>query len=254
MAFNPGRFERLNASGLGQTLVYRPATGSTNTVLKELAGAAPGTVVLADTQSAGRGRLDRVWVDEPGKNLLFSVLDIRPVTDKKSGLIPLLTSLAIVRTIGDRVAGAGIKWPNDVVHEGRKLAGILVEARTTGSTMAFIIGIGLNVNQVRFSVPGGVEPVSLAQLTGHPEDRERLLADLLMNLELVLRQEPVSDLLMAYRSACVTTGQTIRFTHHGEEKVGFADSVDDEGRLVIHSEGHTLAYQGNEIFHIRVQP
>ena len=176
--------------------------GSTNTYLLEeaRAGAPEGTVAVADHQTAGRGRLGRTWVAPPGASLLVSVL-LRPVqvpTDRRH----LLTAAVALAAAGACGAVAAIfpmiKWPNDLLVEDRKLAGILAEADRD----AVVVGMGLNVA----SAPP--EGVSLDEVAGRPIARGDLLAATLERLESWYRD--MSGVAAAYRSACGTVGRQVR--------------------------------------------
>ena len=162
----------LTTRRLGRPTLFFPRIGSTNDVVHELAvaGAAEGLLVLADEQTAGRGRLDRSWWAPPGASVLMSLL-LRPALSARlAGQLPMCLGLAAVEGIED-VTGLrpALKWPNDVVWDGRKLGGMLTELRADGARLDYaVLGLGLNVN-VTFdeppvasrSAPGGSSNVRL---------------------------------------------------------------------------------------------
>ena len=158
-------------------------TGSTNADLLAAAtnGAPAGTVLVAELQSGGRGRLGRSWVSPTGAGLTFSVL-LRPVPPPPSwGWLPLLTGLALARTLG---SAARLKWPNDVLlgPEGRKVAGILVQSGGARRAGAVVVGVGLNVSTERAELP--VETATSLLLEGHRElDRAELLVGFLSRFD-----------------------------------------------------------------------
>lgn len=195
-------------------------TGSTNADL--LAAGADGaphrTVLVADHQTAGRGRLDRRWEAPPGANLLVSIL-LRDVTDHPH-LITQRVALAAVLACR-RVAGveATLKWPNDLLLRGAKLAGILAQAATAADEPFVVVGLGLNV---------GWAPPEAARL-GAPTNPRALLRSLLEAFD-----ELPDDITGLYRSNLSTIGQLVRVELPGERFVaGRALDVEGDGRLVV---------------------
>jgi BirA family biotin operon repressor/biotin-[acetyl-CoA-carboxylase] ligase len=139
----------LNTRVIGKDLRYWPEVDSTNAMALRLAleGAVEGTVVVAETQSKGRGRAGKPWFSPPGLNLYLSVI-LRPAVEvQKAGLLTLISSLAIADAIEAEGGQAQVKWPNDVLLGGRKVAGMLAELQTIGERVeTLVLGIGVNVN------------------------------------------------------------------------------------------------------------
>ena len=180
--------ERLSTGRFGRGLRAFHSAPSTNTLAMAWAheGAREGSVVIADYQSAGRGRQGRQWEASAGQNLLFSVV-LRPrLRPAQLNLITLAASLAIAEGI-DAVAAplqASIKWPNDILLEERKCCGMLLESTLSPPTAATVVlGIGINVNQHLFSPELEGQATSLLLETGRQVPRSALLADLLSRLE-----------------------------------------------------------------------
>ena len=179
-SLRPERVEPLLEGSFGRPYTFLEQVESTQ---RELSSDAPeGAVVAADEQTAGRGRLGRPWFAEPGTSLLFS-LNLRPTVETpRLPELPILagraTAKGILRVTGLRPE---IKLPNDLLVEGRKLAGILAEARDG----RVVLGIGINVNVAAASLPRGVdrEPTSLLAELGAPVDRASLLVAILLELE-----------------------------------------------------------------------
>jgi BirA family biotin operon repressor/biotin-[acetyl-CoA-carboxylase] ligase len=245
-------------------------TGSTNADLLTDAladTAAPDrSVLVAESQTAGRGRLDRTWTAPPGTSLTFSVL-IRPEPAIPTwGWLSLLTGVAlqeaVVAVTGVR---AGLKWPNDLLcapesGDYGKAAGIL--AQTTGA--AVVIGIGLNVTTAAADLP--VETAtSLALCGAHDLDRAALLVAILTRLDVRLREwtDAAGDaeacgLAAAYRAACLTLGQQVSITTTGGTGsgplTGTATDVDVTGRLVLVTEAGTSAVAAGDVHHLRPRP
>ena len=231
-------------------------TGSTNTDLLADAAAPDRSVLVAEHQVAGRGRLDRIWVSPPAAGLTFSVL-LRPTAPIATwGWLPLLAGLA-VREAVTATAGvaAALKWPNDVLApDGRKLAGVL--AQTSGDAVA--VGIGLNVSTTEQELPVQ-EATSLALCGATVLDRDELLVAVLTGLDdrLVAWTDARGDatacgLLADYRDACATVGQQVAVVAmDGRALQGVAVAVDRDGRLRIRTaDGEQLVGAG-DVRHLR---
>ncbi len=231
-------------------------TGSTNADLLAAAGrgAPDRSVLVAELQTSGRGRLDRGWQSPAGAGLTGSVLLRPPVPPAGWGWLPLIAGLALSRSLGDR---AGLKWPNDLVMgpEQAKVAGILGESDGT----AAVLGIGLNVSNRPAELP--VPTASSLALQGHPTlDRARLLVDLLHALESELARWYAADgdavaagIAEGYRARCVTLGSEVRVElPGGNVERGRAEAVDDSGRLVVRpAAGEPVVVGAGDVTHIR---
>ena len=237
--------------GLWREVRVLAETESTNAVAAEAAraGAAEGLVVVAESQTAGRGRLGRTWVSPPRAGLTFSVL-LRPqVPDPAEwGWLPLLTGAAVVSAVRAQTGlDAVVKWPNDVLVGGRKLAGILAEAIHPG---AVVIGCGLNVTTRADELPPDVAATSLAIEGARTIDRSVVLRALLRALAVVydgwqIDPAPQRD---AYRAVCATVGSAVRLDLPGGSAVtGVAEEVDAEGRLVVDG----TPYASADVVHLR---
>jgi BirA family biotin operon repressor/biotin-[acetyl-CoA-carboxylase] ligase len=238
-----------------------------------------GQVLVAEEQTAGRGRLGRTWTSVPGAALTFSVL-LRPVTvpAERRGWLPLIAGVAVasaVRSVtGGGASGGGasgrggsggavdavLKWPNDVLVGERKLAGILAEQSPDGS--AVVIGIGLNV-----ATPADALPVSPAGLPatsllveGASVSRAALLLEILRQFEswytaFLADPDPVrTGLLDAYRPLCVTLGQRVRVELPvGRFVSGVATGVDHDGRLLVAGNpgDAPVAISAGDVIHVR---
>ena len=247
--------------GLWTSVEVVASTGSTNADL--LARGGPeGQVLVAEEQTAGRGRAGRTWVSAPGASLTFSVL-LRPssVPPASRGWLPLLTGVAVAAAVRSAAGVAAVlKWPNDVLVDDRKLAGILAEQSPAGD--AVVVGVGLNVATPEDALPvspGGLPATSLL-VEGANVAREALLAEILRHLEreyLAFRADPDparSGLLAAYTAACATLGRTVRVELPvGRVLTGAAEGVDGGGRLLVRSAEATSAtpVSAGDIVHLR---
>jgi BirA family biotin operon repressor/biotin-[acetyl-CoA-carboxylase] ligase len=211
---------------------------STQTVAFALAagGAPAGTVVIADSQAAGRGRRGHVWLDEPGASLLASVV-LRPrLSPARVPLLSLAVGVAVAEAL-QAVAGvaARLKWPNDVLVGGRKIAGILLESRL-GPAVLVVAGIGVNLAQRTFPPPLDGSATSVALETGAPVDRDRLLAALLDALRpqcAALERGAVDEVLGRWRARSATLGQPVVV----DGVRGVAVDVDEDGALLVAARG-----------------
>jgi BirA family biotin operon repressor/biotin-[acetyl-CoA-carboxylase] ligase len=249
--------------GKDSRFVYKPVVDSTNILAMQLArqGAEEGTVVHNDSQTAGKGRLGRQWLDVQGNHVLSSTV-LRPQFSPY--LLVMIASLAVVNTISStcKVAASStsIKWPNDILIGNRKVAGILIEtSHDQKGRMLAIVGIGVNVNgqsdQLARDIPGqgtdqerpGATATTLQSECDHVVNRETFLAHLLHNLEEMYlglqqeAQEPVAKVNQAssrlireqWRSQLSTLGRHIEVRQGQTTVSGVAEDVDETGELLL---------------------
>ena len=229
----------------GWRLQVLQETASTNAVVAERAraGEAAGLVVVAEAQTAGRGRLDRSWVSPPRAGLTFSVL-LRPdLPPAQWPWLPLWTGLAVATALRERAeVEADLKWPNDVLVADRKLCGILAEVPEPG---AVVLGIGLNVTTTEEELPHA-QASSLRLAGARTTDRDTVLRAVLRSLTSVLEDPAAAR--EAYRERCSTLGRRVRVELPAERTVeGVAEAVDDGGRLVVDG----TAYGAGDVVHLR---
>ncbi len=234
-------------------------TASTNADLAEQAraGAAEAAALVAEHQTAGRGRMGRGWEAPPASALTLSVL-VRPgVPSARWPWLPLLAGTAVAEAVS-RTTGvdAGLKWPNDVVVDDRKLAGVLLERVETATGPAAVIGVGLNVSLRRDELPVPTA-TSLALETGAPVDRQPLLLAVLRTLASLYKAWAAEEgdphgLHLAYVRRCTTIGQRVRVDlPDGTVVTGTAESVDSSGRLVVASAGGRQTLGAGDVVHVR---
>ena len=226
---------RSGAAPLEGPFVHLGVTGSTNDHARELAlgGAPHGTVVVAERQTAGRGRQGRTWSAPPGRALTLSA--IARLTAPALEQLPLAVAVAVCEAC-EAVAPVTcrIKWPNDVWIEGRKAAGVLIEARPLDGWA--VIGIGLNVDTASGEFPPELREMaaSLRSATGRPTDREAALTALLARLASWLpRLEDQRAVAAAFRERDALQGARIAWTSAGIRRAGEARGIDDDGALVV---------------------
>lgn len=227
---------------LGREVIFYESLDSTNDTAMGLAsgGAAHGTVVLADEQRKGRGRLGRRWASPQGRNIYMSII-LRPgMRPREAALITLMAAVSAATAIREKTGlGAGIKWPNDLIAGGRKLGGILTEVRSDPDRVLHaVVGVGINVNMAQSDFPHSIRgsATSVFMETGKRHRRTPIVAALLGCLEGELERftkEGRGPLLEEWRRLSSTLGKTVRVDAGDEEITGVALDIDDEGRLVL---------------------
>ena len=222
---------------LGRPRLHLRETSSTNDRARELAGtgAPHGTLVTAAAQSAGRGRQGRTWSAPPGHALLMSLVLRDPPP-----LLPLGAAVAVAAAAGD---DARIKWPNDVLVDGRKVSGILAEGRPQEGWA--VLGVGVNVTTERFPVELAESATSL-RLAGSAATPAQVLADLLESLSRWLSAPP-ERVLETWRSLDALKGERVRWT--GGE--GIADGIDDSGALRVETGSGLVTLDAGEVHLLR---
>jgi len=241
-------------------------TGSTNVDAMELArqGEPEGIVLVADHQSAGRGRAGRTWTAPDGASLLFSVL-LRPPA-RVVDLCTMAIGVAAADAV-EAVAGFAprLKWPNDLVWPGdgsaedRKLAGILAEADwpapETDGRVVVVVGVGINVSWP-MDLPDDLADIAVAcnHVTSTPVDREDLLVALLQNLDrhyTALLDDGRAGLLVGWRAHSATLGRRVRVDLGDDELVGEATDITDDGHLVVTTEDGPRVVVAGDVVHLR---
>lgn len=244
-------------------------TGSTNADLLARADdpGADRAVLIAEYQEHGRGRHSRTWVSPPQAQIAASVLFRMPgdIDSASLGWLPLLTGIAVVDALRSVArVDADLKWPNDVLIGGRKVAGILAEvawprsagSSGAGSTPAVVVGVGLNVSLREDELPVP-EAISLSLADADVTDRTTIARALLRSLAQRWTNWEDNDfspsvLAPDYRARCVTLGAQVRADLPGGTSiVGTARDVDDNGRLLIATGGETVAVTAGDVTHLR---
>jgi BirA family biotin operon repressor/biotin-[acetyl-CoA-carboxylase] ligase len=227
---------RPGSGALGGAFVHLDVVTSTNDRARQLAGAgAPaGTVIVAEQQTAGRGRQGRTWSAPRGRSLTLSAL-LRPAPGTLA-LLPLATAVAVCEAC-EEVVGlrCEIKWPNDVLSDGRKLAGILIESRPREGWAVAGIGLNVNTREDEFGPELAAIATSLRIVKGEAVSRERVLDALLARL--AERASGDGDVLTAYRKRDALAGRAVAWRDRERERTGKAAGIDDSGNLVVFADG-----------------
>ena len=263
------------------TIDFVEKTGSTNTDLMQATNVADGTVLLADEQFSGKGRLGRTWTAPAGSQVIFSVL-LLPESLEHLGTLPLAAGLAVT----DSIEGTVLKWPNDVHIDGNKLCGILAEAGPVGQAFKaapkteltkvevgkaevnkaevnkaevnkavggaapsarVVVGMGINVTLSREDLP--IEKATSLALEGRDTDRTELAITVLKNLRRRIVQWENQDpqLLRDYRAVCSSLGQEVRLETPSGDVTGHVDEIGEDGRIMVAGE----YYSAGDVTHLR---
>ncbi|MDD5338895.1 MAG: biotin--[acetyl-CoA-carboxylase] ligase [Dehalococcoidales bacterium] len=222
---------------IGREIIYLPSVTSTMDAARDeaLNGAAEGTVIIAGEQTAGRGRLKRRWLAPEG-NISLSIV-LHPDTKNLPYLI-MIASLAVVKSIKRTAGAAGqIKWPNDVLIDGKKVCGILIENEMRGNNVAYsVMGIGINVS---LKVNDYNEIAQTA--TSLFADRIVLIRALLEEFDVLYQKLPDGNVIYKdWRNNLVTLGKKVKATWGKQIIEGVAENVDEDGALIIRGEDGTL--------------
>lgn len=240
---------------LGKNLIFVPECHSTNDLAHQYSQKPnwiEGTLFITENQTAGRGQRGNSWLTEPGKNLTFSFL-IKPQLPAKNQFhLTLFVSLGIRDYLTDRVSEkVQIKWPNDIVVNDRKLGGILIENQIAGSAIATsVVGIGLNINQLDFSVGTAT---SIARLAGRSFRLEEELDLLLASLErryLQLKEGKSELLRKDYLSSLYRINEVHPFNSGDKRFDGTIIGVDESGRLRVDTDNSVSTFDNKEIQYV----
>lgn len=243
VALDAARVQQTLAGGrFGNPLHYFREIGSTNSHARQLAeaGATEGTVVVAESQSQGRGRLGRRWESPAFTNLYLSVL-LRPkLAPAHAAQITLMAAVALADVVNAYIPGqAAIKWPNDILIGKKKLAGILTEASCDAERIHYVIlGIGINLNYAADAMPDDIRrrATSLLEITGTPVQRESFLQGLLQGIERCygeLELAGFAALAQRWQSYFAWRGRRVRVESFDQVTMGTAKGIDRDGALML---------------------
>jgi BirA family biotin operon repressor/biotin-[acetyl-CoA-carboxylase] ligase len=237
----------LDTEILGRQVVVYPSVGSTNVIARSMAdeGAGEGLVILADEQTAGRGRRGRGWHAPVGSSILMSILFRPELPASHANLLTMIVSLAALEGIREITGlAAGLKWPNDVLLNDRKVAGILTEGSFTGDRLDYaVVGLGLNVNFDPAEIPDiPTTASSLLAVLGRPVDRLALVRAILRATDRRYRalkagQSPHEE----WAQHLTTLGRHVTVTTPDGVVEGIAECVNQQGNLCVRQDDGTLA-------------
>jgi BirA family biotin operon repressor/biotin-[acetyl-CoA-carboxylase] ligase len=242
----------------GKNLVFVPECHSTNDLALKLcqqSSVSDGTLIITANQTKGRGQRGNTWQTAPGLNLTFSLI-FRPtfLNVTNQFYLNIFTSLAVQDYISARTSHNGrVKWPNDVLIDGQKISGILIENQIMGSHFQTIVaGIGVNINQEEFSP--GVTATSLTLKTGKSHNLQEELDILLHKVEvryLQLKEGKYAQLKEDYIRALFWRNEEHTFSSNDKQFLGTIDNIDDAGRLQVKIDDTLRSFELKEIAYIR---
>lgn len=230
---------KLNTDVIGRNFIYAEQVPSTNTELLNESDfyKKHGTVLFAEKQTEGKGRKNRIWYSDDQLNLTFSILITEPKYLQKINILNFVASLALAVSIENLFQlKTELKWPNDILIDSKKAAGILIESTSKGSNISrLVIGMGLNVNQISFQRKFATEPTSLKKELGHPVEREKTLAEILNNIEEILNTSNKfpDKILEDWKAKCKMIGERITVLYDDVSKHGIFNDIDKNGFLVL---------------------
>jgi len=250
----------LGTQVIGRDVICMEETGSTNDVAWEhwRRGARDGLTVLAEEQTAGRGRFGRRWECPPRAGVLMSVL-LRPgLARAQTTLLTVLGAVGVVEALQESFRlPALIRWPNDIVVRGRKMGGILVEAREAAGRTDFVLGLGLNVNLTESQMPAELRPIatSVQMELGHPAERIAVLRALLRALDrwyAELRAGHYHFIGNHWRQYSATLGERVTIEENGRRYTGrVVDLALEEGLILRLDSGATRVFDGTRVTLVR---
>jgi len=247
---------------LGRTIHYYDAVESTNVIAGELAqhGAPEGVVVLADQQLSGRGRGNHSW-HSPARVGIYCSIILRPkMAPAKVQLITLMAGVSIVKAVAI-ITGLSprVKWPNDILINDKKVAGILLESRVRGAkTVYSVIGFGINVNNGSADFPKDIREnaSSLLLELGEPVDRSKLVIGIFSELERLyhsFQRENFPVILEQWRHYSSTLGQRVRIWQRDKSTEGVAVGLTKDGGLLLKLEGgQQIVVHAGDVEHLRI--
>ena len=246
----------LDTKVIGLNMEYYPSVDSTNRVAKALAyhGAEEGTIVVAEEQTGGKGRLDRTFYSPRGKGIWFSVI-LRPkILPKEAPKCTLMAAVAVAEAMNRFNLKAQIKWPNDIMFDGRKLVGILTEMTgEIGKITYLVIGVGINVNIKREDFPEELQSVatSLLEMSGKELSRVELFRAVLEEFDklyIEVKEAGFGRVIERWKKYNVTLGKQIKVISAGDGEIftGKAIDLNADGALVVETaQGRRTVYAGD---------
>ena len=236
--------EDIRCKWMSKEIVYFEEVGSTNIEATRLAaeGKEHGTLVLADSQSGGRGRRGRNWHTPKGTSIAMSIILKPQMEAEHASMLTLVQAMAVAKAVED-VSGldAQIKWPNDILVNEKKVCGILTEMNLEGTKIgSVIIGTGINVNQDEF--PGEIADIatSLKKETGDAFFREELIKKICQYFEkyyeTFMQTKDVSAIIEEYNARLISAGRSVRVLDPKEEFAGEAQGINSKGELLVKKE------------------
>ena len=239
----------LKTNRIGRNVKYVYSTDSTNNEAKRRSDEADGTVFAAEVQTGGKGRLGKSWSSPEGGGIWMSILLKPDIVPDEAPEITLIAGLAVCRALKD--CGALIKWPNDVVINGKKVCGILTEMSAEIERVNYIVcGIGINVNTAVFPEELRETAVSIYTVTGEKRSRAAILRRVLEEFEPLYDEylkNRLKNIISEYESMCVNISRRVSVLYNGTSVYGTAVGVTENGRLIIDTDNGRITVSSGEV-------
>ena len=245
--FSKERYQKyLRTTILGREFNYHPQTNSTNEDAWRYTqnSSGHGSLVFTDKQTGGKGRRDNQWVSTPDKSLTFSFILHSELELEKMGLLPLLTGISIVKGITAATAiQTGLKWPNDIMLNGKKMGGILIESKQTGHGLGVVVGVGLNINENAQDIPHTLRnnAISLTMFSRQTHSREQILSAILNEFE-TLYNNQMDSIIPLWTDHCIHQDREVSFHSEKGKQKGIFQGISSQGHAEIQINGKTQTF------------
>jgi len=231
---------------LGREFNYHPQTNSTNEDAWQcfIDGTPDGTLILTDNQTNGKGRRQNKWVSTPDKSLTFSFILHSELELEKMGLLPLLTGISIVKGITAATAiQTGLKWPNDIMLNEKKMGGILIESKQTEHGLGVVVGVGLNINENAQDIPHTLRnnAISLTMFSRQTHSREQILSAILNEFE-TLYNNQMDSIIPLWTDHCIHQDREVSFHSEKGKQQGIFQGISSLGHAEIQINGKTQTF------------
>ena len=241
----------LRSTILGRDFNYHPQTNSTNEDAWQYTqnSSGHGSLFLTDNQTGGKGRRDNKWVSTPEKSLTFSFILHSELELEKMGLLPLLTGISIVKGITAATAiQTGLKWPNDIMLNEKKMGGILIESKQTRNGLRVVVGVGLNINENAQDIPHALSDnaISLAMFSGQTHSREQILSAILNEFE-AFYESQLDSIIPLWTDHCIHQDREVFFHSEQGKQQGIFLGISSEGHAEIQINGETQIFPSGVI-------
>ena len=241
----------LKTKFLGRGMKYLSQTNSTNedawSSFQD--GSLEGTLFITDNQKKGKGRRQNNWVSTKGKSLTFSFILQPEMQLEKLGLLPLLTGVSIVEAIKSAASiQTGLKWPNDIMLNEKKMGGILVESKSGQNGLGVVVGVGLNINESEQDIPDSLskQATSLAIYSNSSYSRELILSAILNEFE-QLYQNQMDDIIPLWQEYCIHRNTSVTFHSENHRSRGIFQGINSLGHAEINMNGKTESFSAGMV-------
>lgn len=231
--------EKMDTERIGSNVLYLDETDSTNEYAKRVADESPeGTLVVADCQVKGKGRLGRAWSSPHNEAIFMSLILKEKIVPENASMITIVAAMAVLKAVKGIGADAEVKWPNDIVINGKKICGILTEMKSTGMTPQYVVvGIGINVNNTEFPKDIADVAASLYTETGNFYDRAEIICSVMKEFEkyydIFLRDNNLSGIVEDYNKNLVNFNAQVEIITNDNVYKAESNGIDETGRLIV---------------------